>query len=1282
MPVKILDTESDSTYDVETTEEFRAERAATLGVQEDLEYIVHKFIVKGQGNVQGCLLCGYKQEGASSLKRHLFAVHLQYHPYKCKYCDLTAVERNKVIKHLEKSHPDQEMRIVRLKFKGPLPEVPDHMANGSFSMTDDGDSQNEFETLDDEGSCGLGLKITSVSSRGNVSSQWNNFDSSDMFSKGNITSAHITMSPDGQPIVTVKDEPNFDDNSYGMMPANVSIRDDEDDEETTPLQLGRGIVVKTEMSKGLVIPRPSNITPKKMPPLKSKSPAGGEIVHKMCMYCNYTTRWNIGDVKTHILVTHLKRYPYGCKFCSYTGRDKKKLKNHCKSQHPTASNGTGFRYLYNEYSNILVVKKIGKDMYIGVKGLDSIEAVEKASRMTMEELRELAGPEEEEEESPSPPPPPVTLQTPVYQRTNPSDAAEAMIRKHQEQLQRQMKGMAGVNSDEPLDLSVSSHNSSTSSTRLDLHKSFLNDQMRQSLPSNLLSPSQALEATDIEFTNKHLQCRKCGYVHFDMYKLKVHILGRHLKQKPYACSECGFDDFTSHKVARHVSESHENAVVVKNIVQRDPEIKKYVGHVDTSKKLVRPYMRIDSELAPPKPFGCGYCNYQARSRAKVKYHSIRKHKGVEVKMIERNNIARVQNSNPPSSTYTPMSSASIGLSEQLTPPVMSPTASTSIASADTAPTMLNPGVTVEQNQNFTCSKCYQPFQTEEDLEDHESRAHSVISVYQCVYCPSRQRHQYKLKQHQRLKHPNEPVKMVLIQVDEAQHRKKSGPIIPLRPPKPFGLANIINPSKTINGVYQCSYCPSRISYKAKMNWHQRVKHAGLTPKYEYIPNELSDKARAMAARRAKIVVPDWRAKLQRYVPKPLQDDMYKCKACNFSTRDQFCMRNHAQAHTGYRPYRCPYCVYGNVKSFPVKMHVRKHHPTMPVKHKVERDPDREAELREIYSSPVRKIKVRDDSARPPPPPPKKRMIEFDTSGLLPPASNIPVFPKNEPMSDDEESNSNSVSTETTPVKVRPYCCALCGHGSSDQTGIKRHIMWEIKYLPYHCPQCNYRDVHPSGIETHGRRVHKVLPIEAIEQRDPVQEEYLKNLVEESRRKKPPNETIVFGSTARKSTAGRMSMNTLKAIKKAGNKATSLFKCKDCGFITSKYKHIQNHIVRHGPKRHQCGYCDFQAYYPYEISQHCSKAHVTLPLMSNQLELELKPTREYYDVVKMTAAEAEKLVNGEAPSFTETPEPVRTTPQPSTSFLKPANLSMMTTPVTKPGPKSFKLRKQGNKVVKT
>ncbi len=76
-------------------------------------------------NLSMCKICSHEQDNASALKRHLLSVHLVFYPYKCKYCFFAAVELQKTIKHVERSHPGQPLLVKKRKFTGEWPVLPE-----------------------------------------------------------------------------------------------------------------------------------------------------------------------------------------------------------------------------------------------------------------------------------------------------------------------------------------------------------------------------------------------------------------------------------------------------------------------------------------------------------------------------------------------------------------------------------------------------------------------------------------------------------------------------------------------------------------------------------------------------------------------------------------------------------------------------------------------------------------------------------------------------------------------------------------------------------------------------------------------------------------------------------------------------------------------------------------------------------------------------------------------------------------------------------------------------
>ena len=111
-------------------------------VADDTDNWIEAFIAKtSNDNHQQCRICGYVQMGASSVKRHVLAVHLKFYPYGCRYCSYAQVELNKVKKHIEHSHPGRPCTVVKRKLGVPPAEFGDDDATQSGDVTEKDDRE-------------------------------------------------------------------------------------------------------------------------------------------------------------------------------------------------------------------------------------------------------------------------------------------------------------------------------------------------------------------------------------------------------------------------------------------------------------------------------------------------------------------------------------------------------------------------------------------------------------------------------------------------------------------------------------------------------------------------------------------------------------------------------------------------------------------------------------------------------------------------------------------------------------------------------------------------------------------------------------------------------------------------------------------------------------------------------------------------------------------------------------------------------------------------------------
>ena len=335
-----------------------------------------------------CRLCGHDQDAIPPLKRHILSVHLVFYPYKCKYCFFAAVELNKTIKHVERSHPGQPLLVKKRKFTGEWPKLSD----GSIPF--DNAPGPPAPKLTKEP---LQVQITSAPSDAAPSPKM----------------PTLSRAPVMQPPPPTQEKPKM---LVSLLTQNKV--------PAIPIQTAQtnvaDMVIKTEpvdaywdaqpaagnwswhSPQGVVPPGSSReATPLKTAGVEDTSSqtttsSGAEEPDKCekkkllynCLYCGYQSKWAVKDVKIHLCAVHMRKYPYKCKHCPYTNRMKNNIFKHIKQEHP----GMGLDYedLIKEIDGMICVKEDARTgmVYIGAYSEDGeIWEVEKANSYR----KEIAG---------------------------------------------------------------------------------------------------------------------------------------------------------------------------------------------------------------------------------------------------------------------------------------------------------------------------------------------------------------------------------------------------------------------------------------------------------------------------------------------------------------------------------------------------------------------------------------------------------------------------------------------------------------------------------------------------------------------------------------------------------------------------------------------------------------------------------------------------------------------------------------------------------------------------
>jgi hypothetical protein len=146
---------------------------------------------------------------------------------------------------------------------------------------------------------------------------------------------------------------------------------------------------------------------------------------------------------------------------------------------------------------------------------------------------------------------------------------------------------------------------------------------------------------------------------------------------------------------------------------------------------------------------------------------------------------------------------------------------------------------------------------------------------------------------------------------------------------------------------------------------------------------------------------------------------------------------------------------------------------------------------------------------------------------------------------------------------------------------------------------------------HFRTRHAGIEVALTDLRDPEQDRRVEQLVEECA---IPLKDLSDSDSAGVEAASQFSSKRyessdelplpLRPSNVKGNKSSSsptkpvtlsgtslrLHRCTQCSYTTSNLKLLRGHLVKHGPFRLQCAYCDYRGHYPSRIYKHIRRHH--------------------------------------------------------------------------------------------
>jgi len=143
---------------------------------------------------------------------------------------------------------------------------------------------------------------------------------------------------------------------------------------------------------------------------------------------------------------------------------------------------------------------------------------------------------------------------------------------------------------------------------------------------------------------------------------------------------------------------------------------------------------------------------------------------------------------------------------------------------------------------------------------------------------------------------------------------------------------------------------------------------------------------------------------------------------------------------------------------------------------------------------------------------------------------------------------------------------------------------------------------------HFRTRHAGIEVALTDLRDPEQDRRVEQLVEECAiplkdasdvlawkpRPISPKSTVVnrlttFAAIRPGNIAKTKPMSTPKPVSLSGT-SLRLHRCTQCTYTTSNLKLLRGHLVKHGPYRLQCAYCEYRGHYPSRIYKHIRRHH--------------------------------------------------------------------------------------------
>jgi len=163
-----------------------------------------------------------------------------------------------------------------------------------------------------------------------------------------------------------------------------------------------------------------------------------------------------------------------------------------------------------------------------------------------------------------------------------------------------------------------------------------------------------------------------------------------------------------------------------------------------------------------------------------------------------------------------------------------------------------------------------------------------------------------------------------------------------------------------------------------------------------------------------------------------------------------------------------------------------------------------------------------------------------------------------------------------------------------------------------CIHCPYTEPCRWSMRKHFRTKHIGLDVAVTDMRDPDQDKRIERMLEECTiplKDVGDNDLLAWKprvSSPQHGTANRSSEDSSSTVSEhpavlvpetsavgvtsPSSVALKLHRCTHCMYTNSNLKLLRSHMVKHGPCRLQCAYCDHRGHYPSRIYKHIRRHH--------------------------------------------------------------------------------------------